>query len=96
MRQMVCQRVAPDIPAGFAEADGHRGQRFSRRSDDDRQRHDRERQGRGEDGAGPMPREEDESAQTEKRVHNAGHAGQIHDREVHDAREPISFAYSFR
>jgi hypothetical protein len=40
--------------------------------------------------------EVDEGAHAEESVHDAGHAGQVHDGEVDDAVNQLSLAYSLR
>ena len=37
----------------------------------------------------PMPAEQNERAHAEQRMHDARHAGQVHHRQIHDAREPV-------
>ena len=87
-RRMVCQRVAPSAPAGLAERARHRLQRLAGGDDHHRQRHHGEREARGED-AGAEAEEQHEGADAEQRVHDRGHAGEVDDGEVDEARQPV-------
>ena len=77
-----------DVPARLAETARHAGQGLAGAGDDDRQRHDRQGQRRRDDRVAE-PGGIDERTQAEQRVHDARHAGQVDDRQVDDAVEPV-------
>ena len=88
MRRMVCQRVAPTFQHASRNDSGHGGERLLGAGDDHRQGHDRQRQRGGQDRVAE-PGEQHEGAEAEQRVHDAGHAGQVDDRQVDEAGEPV-------
>ena len=100
-RQRVGQHVRADrLPLGraereraFAEALRHGLQRLLARGDDHRQHHEREREPAGEQRNVPAE-ENDEHAEAEQAEHDRRHAGEIEDREAHEANEATVAAYS--